>query len=90
MKQAIKRFFLKMFLAVFVLCILCVFVVYSISSTVKTRSEGYLDYIVTGEVKINPVSISELRKLDADCILVLGAGIKDSETPSDKIGRAHV
>ena len=85
MKQAIKRFFLKMFLAVFVLCILCIFVVYSISSTVKTRSEDHLDYIVTGEVKINPVSISELRKLNADCILVLGAGIKDSETPSDML-----
>ena len=85
MKRAIKRFFLKLFLAVFVLGIVCVLVVCSISSTVKNKAEDNLEYIVTGEVKINPVSITSLQQFDADCILVLGAGIKDAETPSDML-----
>ena len=85
MKGAVKRFFLKLVLAVFVLGIVVVLVVCSISNTVKNKGEEHLEYIVTGEVKINPVSISSLQKFDADCILVLGAGIKDPETPSDML-----
>ena len=85
MKQAFKRFFLKIILAVFVLGIVCVLTVCSISSMVKNRAEDNLEYIVTGDVRINPVSIIQLKDFDADCILVLGAGIKDAETPSDML-----
>lgn len=85
MKDAIKRFFLKLVLAVFVLGILGVLLVFSISSSVKNQTEEDIAYIVTGEVKINPASLHSLQELDADCILVLGAGIKDEETPSDML-----
>ncbi len=85
MKQAIKRFFLKVILAVLVLGIIGVLVVASISGNVKNKTVDDIAYIVTGEVKINPASLNTLREFDADCILVLGAGIKDEETPSDML-----
>ncbi len=85
MKQAVRRFFLKVILAVLVLGIIGVLVVASISGTVKNKTVDDIAYIVTGEVKINPASINTLREFDADCILVLGAGIKDEETPSDML-----
>lgn len=85
MKQKIRRFFLKLLLAVIVLGIFCGLTVMSLSNHVKSRAEDKLSYIITGEVKINPVSLQELKEFDADCILVLGAGIKDAETPSDML-----
>lgn len=85
MKQTIKRFFLKLILAVFILCVLCGLVVFTISNHVKNKAADHIEYIVTGEVKINPASLNTLKEFDADCILVLGAGIKDEETPSDML-----
>lgn len=85
MKQKIKRLFLKLLLAVIVLGILCILVVVTTSNHVKNQTKDDITYIVTGEVKINPVSLAELQEFDADCILVLGAGIKDEETPSDML-----
>lgn len=85
MKQAVKRFFLKIFLVVFVLGIICTLIVFSISGSMKHKTEDQIEYIVTGEVTINPASMPSLREFDADCILVLGAGIKDEETPSDML-----
>ena len=70
MKQTIKRFFLKLILAVFILCVLCGLVVFTISNHVKNKAADHIEYIVTGEVKINPASLSTLKEFDADCILV--------------------
>ena len=83
--QKIKRFFLKVLLLVIVLAIVAVLMVMTISNQVKNRTEDDITYIVTGEVKINPVSLHQLNQFDADCILVLGAGLKDAETPSDML-----
>jgi len=85
MKQAVRRFFLKLILAVFIVGIIGVLVVFSISSSVKNKAADDIAYIVTGEVKINPASLNALQQFEADCILVLGAGIKDEETPSDML-----
>lgn len=85
MKQAIRRLFLKLLLAVMIIGILGTLVVFGLSSHVKQQAKDDLAYIVTGEVKINPASVYSLKDFDADCILVLGAGIKDSETPSDML-----
>ena len=82
--KKIKRFFLKVLLLI-VLAIITVLVVSAISNHVKNRTEDDIAYIVTGEVKINPVSLTQLNQFDADCILVLGAGLKDAETPSDML-----
>ena len=83
--KKIKRFFLKLLLLVIVLAIVSVLMVMTISNQVKNRTEDDIAYIVTGEVKINPVSLIQLKDFDADCILVLGAGLKDAETPSDML-----
>ena len=83
--QKIKRFFLKVLLLVIVLAIVSVLMVMTISNQVMNRTEDDIAYVVTGEVKINPVSLNRLHQFDADCILVLGAGIKDPETPSDML-----
>lgn len=83
--RKIKRFFLKVLLLIIVLAIVSVLLVMTISSQVKNRAEEDLTYIVTGEVKINPVSLHQLKQFDADSILVLGAGLKDAETPSDML-----
>lgn len=85
MKRAIRRFFLKILLAVIVLAIIAGLSVTYLSNTVVNKAEDSLVYVVTGDVKINPVSASSLREFDADCILVLGAGIKDDGTPSDML-----
>ena len=85
MKKAIKRFFLKILLAVMVLAIVGCLSVAFLSNTVKHGAEDNLVYVVTGDLKLNPVSAAALREFDADCILVLGAGIKDEETPSDML-----
>lgn len=85
MIKKMKRFFLKALLLLIILAIIAVLAVTSISNQVKAKAEDHIAYIVTGEVKINPVSLNELRLFDADTILVLGAGIKDEETPSDML-----
>lgn len=85
MHKGIKRFFLKVLLLLIVLGIIGVLVVTSVSNLVKNKTSEDIAYIVRGEVNINPVSVEELKEFNADCILVLGAGIKDEETPSDML-----
>lgn len=83
--RAIKRFLLKILLLILVLAMVAALAVLGINSHVKGKSEENISYVVSGEVEINPLSLSQLRDFDADCIMVLGAGIKDSETPSDML-----
>jgi len=84
-KQGMKRFFLKILLVVIVIGIIGALTAVMLSNTVKRGAEDSLVYVVTGDLEINPVSAAGLREFDADCILVLGAGIKDEETPSDML-----
>lgn len=59
--------------------------VMAVSNIVINNAEEHLQYVVQGDVEINPVSKATLKDFDADCILVLGCGIKDEETPSDML-----
>ena len=80
--QGIKRFFLRVFLVLCIIGILAVLIVFCVSSSVKRSTAEDIACIVTGEVSFNQVTQQQLADFDADCILVLGAGIKDEETPS--------
>ena len=80
--RSVKHFFFRLFVTLLILGILASLVVFSVSSSVKNRTEDSVVYVVTGEVEINPVSQDSLRDFHADCILVLGAGIEDKETPT--------
>ena len=80
--QGIKRFFLRIVLVLLIIGILAVLTVFCISSSVKRTTSEDIACIVTGEVSFNQVTQQQLADFDADCILVLGAGIKDKETPS--------
>lgn len=80
--QGIKRFFLRVILVLFIIGILAVLIVFCVSSSVKRSTAEDIACIVTGEVSFNQVTQQQLADFDADCILVLGAGIKDEETPS--------
>ena len=80
--QRIKRFFLRVFLVLFIIGILAVLTVFCISSSVKRTTSEDIACIVTGEVSFNQVTQQQLADFDADCILVLGAGIKDEKTPT--------
>ena len=73
--KAIKRFLLKIVLLILVLAMVAALAALGINSHVKSKSEENISYIVSGEVEINPLSFSQLREFDADCIMVLGAGI---------------
>ena len=80
--QTIKRFFLRVFLVLFVMGILAVLTVFCVSSGVKRSTAEDIACIVIGDVSFNQVTQQQLADFDADCILVLGAGIKDEETPT--------
>ncbi|MCI8609993.1 MAG: DUF218 domain-containing protein [Firmicutes bacterium] len=81
----VKRIVLRLFVVCIVLGILGVMTVFIVSNVVKNNTKDDILYIVRGEVEFNPVSRDSLQAFDADCIMVLGAGIKDSETPSDML-----
>ena len=83
--KGVKRFIFRVFLVLMILGILTVLTVLCVSNSVKNKTRDDIACIVTGEVEINPVSQETLRDFDADCILVLGAGIKDENTPSDML-----
>lgn len=72
-------------MACVILGIIGVLVVVCISNTVKSNTRDDIAYIVRGEVEFNSISEAALKEFDGDCIMVLGAGIKDDETPSDML-----
>lgn len=83
--KGVKRFIFRVFLVLMILGILTVLTVLCVSNSVKNKTRDDIACIVTGEVEINPVSQETLQDFDADCILVLGAGIKDENTPSEML-----
>lgn len=79
----LKKILWRILLVIIVLAIICTMAVLAINSSVKRSTEDDIVYVVQDkESTINTVSISGLQEFSADCILVLGAGIKDKETPS--------
>ena len=78
----IKRFFLKILLAVIVIAMIAGLACILINSRVVRATEDKIAYTVRGEVEIKSFAIDNLKNFDADCIMVLGCGIEDEETPS--------
>lgn len=78
----IKRFFLKMLLAIIVIAMIAGLACILINSRVVRTTEDKIAYTVRGEVEIKSFVVDNLKNFDADCIMVLGCGIEDEETPS--------
>ena len=53
-----------------------------INVRVARTTEDKIAYTVRGEVEIKSFAVDNLKNFDADCIMVLGCGIEDEETPS--------
>lgn len=85
MKQAIRRFFLKVLLLIIVLGMLGVMTGILINNRVISKSEDKISYMVTGDVEIKQFAQNNLKNFGADCALVLGCGIVDENTPSDML-----
>lgn len=78
----IKRFFLKLLLIVIVLSMIAGLSCMLINSRVVRSTEDKIAYTVRGEVEIKSFAVQNLKDFNADCVLVLGCGIEDEETPS--------
>lgn len=78
----VKRFFLKLLLMVIVLAMMVGLACILINSRVVRTTEDKIAYTVRGEVEIKSFAVDNLKNFDADCIMVLGCGIEDEETPS--------
>lgn len=72
-------------LIVLIIVMIGILVLYCINGIVKNSAEKNLDYVVKGQVGFSDQQIEKLQSFQADCIMVLGAGIKDAETPSDML-----
>lgn len=53
-----------------------------VNFSVKNSVEDKIIYTVTGDTAFDNENISEMKALEPDCILILGAGITDKDTPS--------
>ena len=78
----IKRFFLKILLAVIVIGMVAGLACILINSRVVRTTEDQIAYTVRGDVEIRSFALDSLKSFGADCIMVLGCGIEDEETPS--------
>ncbi|MBQ1471180.1 MAG: YdcF family protein, partial [Eubacterium sp.] len=56
--------------------------VMTLNSEVENAEKENILYAVTDEEAIPPETIDALKALKAECILVLGCGIRDKETPT--------
>jgi len=83
--KAVKRFFIKILLIMIVITLIIILAVLGINSHVKNKTEDKISYVVNGKINFNSAGLAEIKQFDPDCIIVLGAGIKDSETPSDML-----
>ena len=78
----IKRFFLKLLLILIVLAMIAGLSCILINSRVVRSTEENIAYTVIGDVEIKSFAMDSIKNFGADCILVLGCGIEDEETPS--------
>lgn len=69
-KKGVKKLIIKM---IFWIIFLCVLLVLSVTG---------INLYMTGSVKDNILSLDEAKDLGADCIIVLGAGVRNDNTPT--------
>lgn len=81
--KRIKNFFLKLLVVLIALAMLGLMVIVLVNNKVKSDTQDDIFYVVQGKtIDINSVSTGRIADFDADCAIVLGCGIEDSETPS--------
>lgn len=80
--RAIKRFFLRLLIAVLALAMIGAMLIFFINSRVKSSTEDEILYLMQDDNEISTLGKQKLKEFDADCALVLGCGIEDAETPS--------
>lgn len=69
-KKGVKKLIIKI---IFWILFLCVLLVLSVTG---------INLYMTNSVKDNILSLEEAKDLEADCIIVLGAGVKNDNTPT--------
>ena len=85
MLRKIKIFFIKLLLFVIVVCLLIAIGAVTINGKVKTDTKDDIFHVVTDNNGIPYTGAEKIKDFDADCVIVLGAGLKDKETPSDML-----
>ncbi len=81
--RAIKRFFLRLLVLAIAIAMVGTLVIMLINNKVKTSTEDDIWYAASNdEIEISSVTARKLADFDAECAIVLGCGIEDSQTPS--------
>lgn len=81
--RQIKKFFGKLILIIVLLACLAGVLGMTINNhVVNTEKENILGAITENKNSFLTVEVKKMKKVDADCIMVLGAGIRDDETPT--------
>lgn len=84
-KIQIRKWLLRILIVLVILSVAGSAAVFFINSKVKNQVADNLACIVGADMAVSPDSESRLKEFQADCIMVLGAGLKDRETPSDML-----
>ena len=80
------RFIKRLFLAVIAVAVIAAACVLAVDLHVAGAGGRYMVFEYKGpEAGIPDEALGEIKALRADCILVLGCGIKDTETPTDML-----
>lgn len=85
MIRKIKIFFIKLLLLIIFLCLLVALGAVTINGKVKAETEDDIIHIVLDENGIPYTGAEKVKDFGADCVIILGAGLKDKETPSDML-----
>lgn len=81
--RRVKKFFTGLIILIVVAAVIIGFTMVTINSHVQSKEKDNIVCSVTAaKDSLLSSEVKKLDKLDPDCILVLGAGIKDSQTPS--------
>ncbi|MGF6376366.1 SanA protein [Clostridiales Family XIII bacterium PM5-7] len=81
--REIKRVFGKIVFTLITVAVICGIVSMTLNNYVVSKGKKFLTVAVNEEQEtLSKENITELKAFDGDCILVLGAGIRDDQTPT--------
>jgi SanA protein len=72
----------KIIKAILLLLVLIIPASVTINGYVVGKTNDYILKNIAGEISVSDDELAELKSLDADCIMVLGAGLKPDGTPN--------
>lgn len=84
-KKQLKTIAFRCFAILLILCAVGLLASLYIDHKVKSEGEKALLYTITDRNSLDKAIVDEATEFEADCIIVLGAGIKDPQTPSDML-----